>query len=77
MTELGDSGAIVDATLTFAKRRGMATTAEGVETKDQLKALRAAGVTAMQGYLFERPVLAGYFDATADYASLLTENAAA
>jgi len=65
--------AIIDATLTFAKRRRMTTTAEGVETKDQLGLLRQAGVTAVQGYLFERPALAGYFDLTADYGMLTTD----
>jgi diguanylate cyclase (GGDEF)-like protein len=77
MTEGGDSSAIVDATLTFAKRRGMATTAEGVETEDQLKLLRATGVTSMQGYLFERPALPGYFDPGANYQALLKDEMAA
>ena len=77
MTEAGDPSAIVDATLTFAKRRGMATTAEGVETEDQLKLLRAAGVTSMQGYLFERPALPGYFDPGADYSALVKDAMAA
>jgi diguanylate cyclase (GGDEF)-like protein len=77
MTEPGDSSAIVDATLTFAKRRGMATTAEGVETEHQLKLLRAAGVTSMQGYLFERPALPGYFDAGANYGTLVKDDVAA
>ncbi|HEY0184793.1 MAG TPA: hypothetical protein VGC09_18485, partial [Rhodopila sp.] len=33
-----------------------ATTAEGVETQDQLTALALAGCTDVQGYLFSRPV---------------------
>ncbi len=69
-----DYSAIIDATLTFAKRRRMTTTAEGVETRDQLGLLREAGVTAVQGYLFERPALAGYFDLTADYGMLATDD---
>jgi diguanylate cyclase (GGDEF)-like protein len=73
MTE-ADYSAIIDATLTFAKRRRMTTTAEGVETKDQLGMLREAGVTAVQGYLFERPALAGYFDLTADYGMLTADD---
>ena len=77
MTEPGDTGAIVHATLMFAKRRGMATTAEGVETEDQLKLLRAAGVTSMQGYLFERPALPGYFDPGANYSVLVKDEMAA
>ena len=34
----------------------MATTAEGVETREQLGALARAGCTDVQGYLFSRPV---------------------
>ena len=34
---------------------GMATTAEGVETKEQLDAVRAEGCTEMQGYYFSPP----------------------
>ncbi len=69
-----DYSAIIDATLTFAKRRRMTTTAEGVETRDQLGQLREAGITAVQGYLFERPALAGYFDLAADYGMLATDD---
>jgi diguanylate cyclase (GGDEF)-like protein len=76
MTE-ADYSAIIDATLTFAKRRRMTTTAEGVETRDQLGLLREAGVTSVQGYLFDRPALAGYFDLGADYGLLTTDEAAA
>ena len=34
----------------------MKVVAEGVETEDQRKFLRVAGVHAMQGYLFGRPM---------------------
>jgi EAL domain-containing protein (putative c-di-GMP-specific phosphodiesterase class I) len=33
----------------------MITTAEGVETEEQLKILRAEGCTQVQGYLFSKP----------------------
>jgi c-di-GMP-related signal transduction protein len=36
----------------------MITTAEGVETEDQLLRLRAEGCTQGQGYLFSRPLSA-------------------
>ncbi|MDQ2802677.1 MAG: EAL domain-containing protein [Pseudomonadota bacterium] len=35
---------------------GLATTAEGVETLEQLDCLAAEGVSEMQGYLFGRPL---------------------
>jgi EAL domain-containing protein (putative c-di-GMP-specific phosphodiesterase class I) len=35
---------------------GMQTTAEGVETVEQLRALAQAGCNLVQGYLFSRPV---------------------
>jgi EAL domain-containing protein (putative c-di-GMP-specific phosphodiesterase class I) len=36
----------------------MATTAEGVETEDQLDAVRREGCTEIQGYLFSPPLTA-------------------
>ena len=38
----------------LAKGIGMATTAEGVETQEQLDAVKAEGCTEMQGFLFSR-----------------------
>ena len=46
---------IVQAVVSIAKSRNIATTAEGVETDEQLELLRALGCTEMQGYLFSRP----------------------
>ena len=43
----------------LARGLHMATTAEGVETPEQLEALRAYGCAAAQGYLFSRPLPAG------------------
>jgi diguanylate cyclase (GGDEF)-like protein/PAS domain S-box-containing protein len=54
-----ESVSIVRAMADLARGLHMATTAEGVETPEQLEALRADGVTAAQGYLFSRPVPAG------------------
>ena len=45
---------IVRAVSALAKGIGMATTAEGVETQEQLEAVRAEGCTEMQGFLFSR-----------------------
>jgi EAL domain-containing protein (putative c-di-GMP-specific phosphodiesterase class I) len=57
--ELGtsrDCSAIVRAVTALSRELGMATTAEGVETREQLAALARAGCTDAQGYLFSRPV---------------------
>ncbi len=51
-----DALAIVRAVTTLADSMGMTTTAEGVETEEQLAHLRGAGCTEVQGYLISRPV---------------------
>src|ERR1700733_13885721 len=51
-----DCKAIVASTLALAQGLGTVTTAEGVETEEQLEYMRAAGVDLIQGYLFGRPV---------------------
>jgi diguanylate cyclase (GGDEF)-like protein len=50
-----DSVAIVMAIAGLAKHLGIATTAEGVETKQQLQQVRALGCSEMQGFLFSPP----------------------
>ncbi len=50
-----DCAAIVCAVTGLARSLNMITTAEGVETVEQFKLLRAAGCGQMQGYLFGRP----------------------
>ena len=47
---------IVRAIAALAKGLGMAATAEGVETSEQLAAIKTEGCTEMQGYLFSKPV---------------------
>jgi diguanylate cyclase (GGDEF)-like protein/PAS domain S-box-containing protein len=51
----GDSMAIVRAVTGLGKSLGIATTAEGVETNEQLALLRSEGCTQVQGYLFSAP----------------------
>jgi diguanylate cyclase (GGDEF)-like protein len=57
--ELGqqrDSDAIIRAVLDLSQKLGIQTTAEGVETTEQLRALANAGCSNIQGYLFSAPV---------------------
>jgi len=55
----GDCNAIVAAVAKLCETLGMATTAEGVETAEQLKQLSAWHCTEAQGYLFSHPRPAG------------------
>jgi EAL domain-containing protein (putative c-di-GMP-specific phosphodiesterase class I) len=48
----GGSSSIVQAVVTIANARNMVTTAEGVETQQQLDLLRTLGCAEMQGWLF-------------------------
>jgi predicted signal transduction protein with EAL and GGDEF domain len=50
-----ESIAIVMAIAGLAKNLGIMTTAEGVETKQQLQHIKALGCSEMQGYLFSPP----------------------
>ncbi len=76
LTKRSECAAIVSATLTLAQNLDIATTAEGVETIDQYRLLRLAGVTSLQGYLFKRPGPASEIDFDAVYGGYAIENAA-
>ncbi len=54
-----DCGAIIRAVTGLSRELGIATTAEGVETQEQLDALVSAGCTEFQGYLFSPAVTGG------------------
>jgi EAL domain-containing protein (putative c-di-GMP-specific phosphodiesterase class I) len=56
MTHHAADAAIVCAVAGLGRNLGIATVAEGVETEEQLFALRAASCQLAQGYLFSRPV---------------------
>jgi diguanylate cyclase (GGDEF)-like protein/PAS domain S-box-containing protein len=51
----GDSMAIVRAVTGLGKSLGICTTAEGVETREQLALLRSEGCNEVQGFLFSPP----------------------
>ncbi len=55
LTQDGNNSAIVDAVASLCRSLGMTTTAEGVETKEQLAMVKLAGYTEMQGFLFSPP----------------------
>jgi diguanylate cyclase (GGDEF)-like protein/PAS domain S-box-containing protein len=50
-----EATAIVRAVTQMGSSLGMCTTAEGVETEDQLAAVRAEGCSEVQGYFFGKP----------------------
>jgi diguanylate cyclase (GGDEF)-like protein len=56
LTHHAADAAIVCAIVGLGRSLDIPTVAEGVETLDQLVALRAAGCTLAQGYLFARPL---------------------
>jgi EAL domain-containing protein (putative c-di-GMP-specific phosphodiesterase class I) len=55
LAESEESVAIVRAVAGLASSLNMRTTAEGVETPQQMQQVQALGCTEMQGYLFSRP----------------------
>lgn len=65
-----DAAAITRAILTLGRSLGMTTTAEGVETRDQLAYLRAEGCVEVQGFYFAAAMTDGKFcDVLRDQAS--------
>ena len=76
MTHRADCAAIISAVLALAHSLDIQTTAEGVEKEEQLRILRLAGVSSIQGFFIRRPCPASEltFDAflvpgVADYAA--------
>jgi diguanylate cyclase (GGDEF)-like protein len=55
LSQVDVCAAIVCAVASLGRSLDIITTAEGVETEEQLELLRAAGCTQAQGYLFGRP----------------------
>ena len=56
METRADCAAIVEFVAHLATSLGMGATAEGVETREHLRRVQAAGCTEAQGYYFGRPV---------------------
>ncbi len=50
------NGAIISSIVNLAESLGMETTAEGVETLDELDLVRALGCSHIQGYIYEKPL---------------------
>ena len=65
----GGSEPIVHAVVDLARKLGLKTIAEGVETEEQVKMLARLGADCLQGYYFSRPLAADAF------ATLLGEHA--
>jgi EAL domain-containing protein (putative c-di-GMP-specific phosphodiesterase class I) len=51
-----ESVAIIEAIAMLARALNVTTTAEGVETEQQLQQIRRLGFTEMQGFLFSQPL---------------------
>jgi len=58
-----DSMAVVTAMIGLGHSLGLATTAEGIETEEELEAVRAHGCEEVQGFLFSAPLPASAIDA--------------
>ena len=56
LTERPDSIAIIRAVAGLGQSFGITTTAEGVETQEQLDKMRAEGCNEVQGYFYSKPV---------------------
>ena len=62
ITEREDCRSIVRAVIGLGRSLHMSVNAEGVETQDQLKAMRSEGCKEIQGYFFSKPIPVGVVD---------------
>lgn len=53
---------MVESIVQMARALGMSTVAEGVEKQEQVEFLRSIGCSAIQGYIFSRPVPLALFE---------------
>jgi EAL domain-containing protein (putative c-di-GMP-specific phosphodiesterase class I) len=56
MVSATDGPTLVSVIVNLAQALKLNTVAEGVETEEQLRQLRALGCDEMQGYLFDKPM---------------------
>jgi diguanylate cyclase (GGDEF)-like protein len=77
MSRMDVSAAIVAAVANLGRSLDIVTTAEGVETEEQLELLRAAGCTQAQGYLFGWPCAVAALDFDDEVEWTPTETSAA
>jgi diguanylate cyclase (GGDEF)-like protein len=75
-TRSADCAAIISATMRLAYSLSIATTAEGVETRQQYRLLKWAGVSSVQGYLFSLPCRVSEIDFGASYGDQAMDTAA-
>lgn len=61
MTDKKEARAIVEASIDMARRLGIQSVAEGIETQSEWNALKQAGCSVAQGYFISRPVDADQF----------------
>ena len=71
--EAPHSLAVVGAILALAHSLGLEVVAEGIETEQQLRVLRAMGCVYGQGYLFGRPHPAAHWMALREAPSLIAD----
>jgi len=76
MTHRADCAAIISAVLALAHSLNIQTTAEGVEKEEQLRILRLAGVSSIQGFFVQRPCPASELTFDTFPVSGVTDNAA-
>ena len=77
MSRMDVSAAVVAAVANLGRSLDIVTTAEGVETEEQLELLRAAGCTQAQGYLFGWPCAVAALDFDDEVEWTPTETSAA
>jgi diguanylate cyclase (GGDEF)-like protein len=63
LEESGESAILVHSVVHLGRALGLEVTAEGVETEEQHRFLKAVGCHYLQGYLFSKPVTAEAIDA--------------